>query len=302
VLAIGSPFGFDSTVTAGVVSTVRRSLPGNGWVSFIQTDAAINPGNSGGPLINMRGEVVGINSQIYSQTGGYQGLSFAIPIEVAQRIAKEILATGKVRHARLGIAVQEVSFTLAEAFKLDKPAGALVVDVGKGSAAERAGLQSGDVILAVNGRAVDLSGDVPAIVGLAQPGESIALEVWHRGARVSRRAQLDDAGKQAAGAVAGASSAASSPVGPIGHLGLSLRPLLPDERREAGLATGLVIEGVDGASARAGLQVGDLLLAIDGRPVASVEQANAEVGRSAKAAAVLIQRGGNKLYVALRLE
>ena len=301
VLAIGSPFGFESTVTVGVVSAARRSLPGNGWVSFIQTDAAINPGNSGGPLINTRGEVIGINSQIYSQTGGYQGLSFAIPIEVAQRIALEILATGKVRHARLGVSVQEVNQTLAEAFKLDKPAGALVTDVSKGSAAERAGLVSGDVILAANGRAVDMSGDLPATVGLAQPGDAIELEVWHLGTRVTRRARLDDANKRITGPAA-AASAASSPKVPTGRLGLSLRPLQPDEIRESGITAGLVVEGVSGASARAGLQVGDLLVAIDGRPVTSAEQAAGLVARSDKAAALLVQRGGTKLYVALRLE
>ena len=301
VLAIGSPFGFESTVTVGVVSAARRSLPGNGWVSFILTDAAINPGNSGGPLINTRGEVIGINSQIYSQTGGYQGLSFAIPIEVAQRIALDILATGKVRHARLGVSVQEVNQTLAEAFKLDKPAGALVTDVSKGSAAERAGLVSGDVILAANGRAVDMSGDLPATVGLAQPGDAIELEVWHLGTRVTRRARLDDANKRVTGPAA-AASAASSPKVPTGRLGLSLRPLQPDEIRESGITAGLVVEGVSGASARAGLQVGDLLVAIDGRPVTSAEQAAGLVARSDKAAALLVQRGGTKLYVALRLE
>ena len=298
VLAIGSPFGFESTVTVGVVSAARRSLPGNGWVSFIQTDAAINPGNSGGPLINMRGQVIGINSQIYTQTGGYQGLSFAIPIEVAQRNALEILATGKERHARLGVAVQEVNQPLAEAFKLDKPAGALITDVGKGSAAEHAGLVSGDVVLAANGRAVDLSGDLPATVGLAQPGDTLDMVVWHLGARVTRRAVLDDANRPAAGAA----SAASSPKGPTGRLGLSLRALQPDERRESGNAAGLVVEAVEGLAARAGLQIGDLLLAIDGRPVTSAEQAAALVARSDKAAALLIQRGGSKLYVALRLE
>jgi serine protease Do len=298
VLAIGSPFGFESTVTVGVVSATRRSLPGNGWVSFIQTDAAINPGNSGGPLINMRGEVIGINSQIYSQTGGYQGLSFAIPIEVAQRIALEILATGKVRHARLGVSVQEVNQTLAEAFKLDKPAGALVTDVGPGSAAERAGLVSGDVILAVNGRAVELSGDLPATVGLALPGDAIELVVWHLGTRVTRHARLDDAKPPLADATAAVSSPKTAP----GRLGLSLRPLQPDEKRESGITAGLVVEAVAGASARAGLQVGDLLLAVDGRAVTSAEQASELVARSDRAAALLVQRGGSKLYVALRLE
>jgi len=199
------------------------------------------------------------------------------------------------------VSVQEVNQTLAEAFKLDKPAGALVTDVSKGSAAERAGLVSGDVILAANGRAVEMSGDLPATVGLAQPGDAIELEVWHLGTRVTRRARLDDANKRVTGPAA-AASAASSPKVPTGRLGLSLRPLQPDEIRESGITAGLVVEGVSGASARAGLQVGDLLVAIDGRPVTSAEQAAGLVARPDKAAALLVQRGGTKLYVALRLE
>jgi serine protease Do len=302
VLAIGSPFGFESTVTAGVVSAARRSLPGNGWVSFIQTDAAINPGNSGGPLINMSGEVIGINSQIYSQSGGYQGLSFAIPIEVAQRVAQQILATGKVRHARLGVSVQEVNQTLAEAFKLDKPAGALVAEVVKGGAAEHAGLQSGDVVLAVNGHPVMMSGDLPAMVGLAQPGEVIELQVWRLGARKTLQARLDDSEQRAVQAAGAAAAAAPRSPEPSGRLGLALRALLADEKRATGLTSGLVVEGVSGAAARAGVKAGDLLLAIDGRPVNSAEQANAAVAPSDRAAALLVQRGASKLYVALRLE
>jgi len=255
-----------------VVSATRRSLPGNGWVSFIQTDAAINPGNSGGPLINARGEMIGINSQIFSRTGGCQGLSFAIPIDVAQRIAAEILATGKVRHVRLGVAIQEVDQTLAVAFKLDKPAGAFVTDVSKGSAAEKAGLVSGDVIVGINGRTVDVSGDLPAAVGLAQPGGAIEPEVWHRGAEVLRRTRLDDAnppkasGAEATAAAAAAAAAASTIALP-GRLGQAMRPLEAAEMRLSGITAGLVVDGVVGASARAGLQVGDLLLAVDDRPV-----------------------------------
>ncbi len=305
VMAIGSPFGFESTVTAGVISAAHRSLPGSGWVSFIQTDAAVNPGNSGGPLINMRGEIVGINSQIYSQTGGYQGLSFAIPIEVAQRVAKEILATGKVRHALLGVSVQDVNQPLAEAFKLDQPAGALITDVSKGSAAARAGLVSGDVILQANGRHVDLSGDLPAAVGLAQPGETITLEVWHLGARVTRHATLDDANKpdkHAAGSGTDVASETSSTALQTGRLGLALRPLQSDEKRVSGITDGLVVERVTGPAARAGIQTGDLLAAINGHPVTSAVQANALVSATDKAAALLVQRGTTKLYLALRLE
>jgi len=297
VMAIGSPFGFENTVTAGVISATRRSLPGDGFVSFIQTDVAINPGNSGGPLINMRGEVVGINSQIYSGTGGYQGLSFAIPIEVAQRIEQQILSTGQVRHARLGVQIQEVNQTLAEAFKLDKPAGALVTEVAPGSAAERAGIQSGDVLLRINGRAIDLSGDLPAVLGLAQPGDPADIDVWRRGARRAVHMILDDADARDA-AKAGNGNTAKEPTG---RLGLALRALQPAEQREAGLHGGLVIERVSGAAVRAGVQAGDVLLAIDGQPVSTVDQASAVERRVDKAVAILVLRDGAKLYVALRV-
>ena len=296
VMAIGSPYGFEHTVTAGVISATRRSLPGDGFVPFIQTDVAINPGNSGGPLLNMRGEVVGINSQIYSGTGGYQGLSFAIPIDVAQRIEQQILSTGQVRHAHLGVAVQEVDQTLAEAFRLDKPAGALVNAVEKGSAAERAGMASGDVVLAVDGHAIDMAGDLSAFVGLARPGDQIELVLWHHSERRTVQVQLDDTKaheehKQQAAAAT-----------PNDRLGMALRPLRPDERREAGTGSnGLVVEGATGAAARAGVQPGDRLLAIDGQPVSSVAQANSLAGRADKAVAILLQRGGMKLYVPLRL-
>ena len=294
VLAIGSPFGFTSTVTAGVISATRRALPGTSSVAFIQTDAAINPGNSGGPLINMRGEVVGINSQIYSLSGGYQGLSFAIPIEVALRVQQQILATGRVRHARLGVSVQEVNQTMAEAFKLDRPAGALVSDVTPGSAAEKAGLASGDVVLSVNGKEVDMSADLPALVALAQPGEQVELGVWRRGTRRILRASLDDA-KPAVTKETAAPPAAG------GRLGMALRPLQADEKRESGISAGLLVESVSGVAARAGVLAGDVLLAIDGRPVTTLASAAAAVASSDRAAAILIQRGKMKIYVALRL-
>ncbi len=295
VMAIGSPFGFENTVTAGVISATWRSLSGDGFVPFIQTDVAINPGNSGGPLINMRGEVVGVNAQIYSSSGGYQGLSFAIPVDVVQTVERQLLSKGVVRHARLGVSVQEVSQTLAESFKLDKPAGALVADVGKGSAAERSGLLSGDVVLAVNGKPIDASGDLAAIVGLAQPGDTVKLDVWHQGARRVLTARLDDTKVDAEPRehidVAGVS----------GRLGLALRSLKPEEKKESGLSSGLLIERVNDVAQRAGVRAGDLLLAINGSPVTSVAQALAEATRSQRAVALLVQRGDQKIYVPLRI-
>ena len=193
VLAIGSPFGFENSVTAGVVSATGRSLPDDSFVPFIQTDVAVNPGNSGGPLFNSRGEVVAINSQIYSQTGGYQGVSFAIPIEVATRVKDQIVATGKASHARLGVAIQEVNQTFADSFKLEKPEGALVSSVEDGGPADRAGLKSGDVIRKVDGTAIASAGDLPAMLGMKSPGEKVSIELWRDGKPVTVTATLGDA-------------------------------------------------------------------------------------------------------------
>ena len=297
VLAIGSPFGFESTVTAGVISATRRSLPGDSSVPFIQTDAAINPGNSGGPLINMRGEVVGINSQIYSRSGGYQGVSFAIPIGVAQRIEQQILSTGKVRHAKLGVSVQDVNQTLAEAFKLDTPSGALVDDVQKGSAAEHAGVESGDVVLAVNGNPIDLAGDLSANVSLAQPGEQIELDIWRQGTLRKLHAILADA---ALNPVKPPTIADTQP-NPVSRLGLLLSLPKSQGGKLEGKSAGLLIEGVNGAAEYAGVQAGDLLLAIDGKQVSTVAQAGVAAVQSGKSVALLLQRDGMKIYIPLRL-
>ena len=297
VLAIGSPFGFESTVTAGVISATRRSLPGDGSVSFIQTDAAVNPGNSGGPLINMRGEVIGINSQIFTKTGGYQGLSFAIPMAVAQRIQQQILSTGKVRHAKLGVEVQDVNQTLSEAFKLGKPAGALVINVEKGSAAERAGLQDSDVVLAVNGKAIEFSGDLSASVSLAQPGERMELTVWRKGAKRTMQIQLGDASVPVIQSVATATAASR----PVERLGLLLRQQKAADKPGPTSDTGLLIEGVAAAADRAGVQPGDLLLAIDGQTVNTLAQVDMAVQQVGKSAALLVLRDGVKIYIGLRL-
>ncbi|MDD0815608.1 Do family serine endopeptidase [Curvibacter sp. HBC28] len=299
VLAIGSPFGFENTVTAGVVSAKGRSLPDDSAVPFIQTDVAINPGNSGGPLFNARGEVVGINSQIYSRTGGYQGVSFAIPIDLANRIREQIVATGHVEHARLGVVVQEVNQTLADSFKLDRPEGALVSRVEKNGPAERAGLQSGDVIRQVNGQKVVSSGDLPAIIALASPGDTVSLEVWRQGKAQSLSARLGKAGEKTA--AADSDTDAASGASPAGKLGLALRPLQPQEHQQLGLADGLLVQTARGAAARAGVQSGDVLLAVNGTPVRSVEQVRAAVAPSDKSVALLIQRGEDRIFMPLRL-
>ncbi|WP_462390646.1 DegQ family serine endoprotease [Acidovorax sp. Q11] len=295
VLAIGSPFGFENSVTAGVVSAKGRSLPDDSLVPFIQTDVAVNPGNSGGPLFNARGEVVGINSQIYSRSGGYQGLSFSIPIELAAKIKDQIVATGKVRHAQLGVAVQEVNQAFAGSFNLDKPEGALVASVSKGSPAEKAGLQAGDVIRQVDGQPIVASGDLPAWVGQAQPGQQAKLSVWRQGKPVELTATLGDASDKAI------KQARNDDAVGKGQLGLSLRPLEREERQEVGVSEGLVIEQARGPAAAAGVQPGDVLLAINGAPAKNIEQVRAAMAKAGKSVALLIARDGNKIFVPVRL-
>ena len=295
VLAIGSPFGFENTVTAGVVSAKGRSLPDDSAVPFIQTDVAINPGNSGGPLFNTRGEVVGINSQIYTRSGGYQGVSFAIPIDVANKIKNQIVATGKVEHARLGVTVQEVNQAFADSFKLEKPEGALVSSVEKGSPANKAGLQSGDVIQQVNGQPIVSSGDLPAVIGLASPGDTVKLGVWRQGASKALSATLANADDKAA-QVASKKDAASQ-----GKLGLALRPLQPDEQQQVGVDSGLVVQQASGPAAMAGVQAGDVLLSINGISVKNIDQVRATVAQSKKSVALLILRGNSKIFVPVNL-
>jgi serine protease Do len=279
-------------VTAGVVSAKGRNIDQNG-VQFIQTDVAVNPGNSGGPLFNTRGEVVGINSQIYSQTGGYQGLSFAIPIDVAVRIKDQIVATGKVQHAKLGVGLQDVGQGFADAFKLQSPDGALVSNVERGGAAERAGLKAGDVIRKVNGQPIVAGGDLSAIVSVAKPGDKLALDVWRDGKIVQLNATLASASDKPAPVnrdnLAGDDGGAK--------LGLALRPLDPVERSQSGIAAGLVVEDAGGAAAVAGVQPGDVLLAVNGRPVTSVNQVRDVVKKSAKSVALLVQRGDDKIFI-----
>jgi len=295
VLAIGAPFGFENSVTAGVVSAKGRSLPDDSAVPFIQTDVAVNPGNSGGPLFNTKGEVIGINSQIYSRTGGYQGLSFAIPIDLALKIKDQIVAHGKVEHARLGVTIQEVNQALADSFKLDRPEGALVSSVERGGPADKSGLKTGDIIRKVDGKLISSSGDLPAIISLAMPGDKVTLEVWRKGESQQIDARLGSASDPAQ------KRAQADTQADQGRLGLALRPLQPREAQAAGTPDGLLVESVTGAAAKAGINPGDVILAINGTVVKDVEQVRAIVAKSDKSVALLIQRDGDKIFVPIRL-
>jgi len=294
VLAIGEPFGLEETATAGIVSAKGRSLPGDGYVPFIQTDAAVNPGNSGGPLFDSNGAVVGINAQIYSNSGGYQGVSFAIPINVAMQVENQIVKTGKVAHARLGVEVQTLDQSLADSFKLKTPSGALVAQVEPDSSAAHAGIKAGDVILQFNGHPIETAGQLSSQVGIATPGERATLEIWRDGKTQSISATIG---------AADASTVAQASTGPAeqGRLGLALRSLSPAERQQAGVDGGLMVEAAKGHAADAGIQPGDVILSVDGNPVQSVEQLRKMIGSHENQVALLIQRGATRLFVPVGL-
>jgi serine protease Do len=296
VLAIGSPYGFYNTVTAGIVSAKSRSLPDDSMVPFIQTDVAVNPGNSGGPLFNTKGEVVGINSQIFTQTGAFEGLSFAIPINVAERVAKQIIEHGKVEHARLGIAVQTVTQGLANSFGLQTPRGALVAQVEKDSPAAKAGLKPGDIILSVNGEPVNDSADLPMMIGLSTPGTKVTLGVWRDHKQQTITATLGNFSDNVTLA-----SASPGTHGDHGGLGLVVRPLNAAEQRQAGVTHGLLVEGVSGPAEDAGIQPGDILIAVDGKPVDSIDQVRSILKNAGKSVALLIQRGSNRIFIPVQI-
>ena len=294
VLAIGEPFGLEETATAGIVSAKGRSLPGDGYVPFIQTDAAVNPGNSGGPLFDAEGNVVGINAQIYSNSGGYQGVSFAIPINLAVQVKDQIVKTGKVSHARLGIEIQTLDQSLADSFKLPAPNGALVAKVEPDSAAAHAGIKVGDVILKYDGETIVDAGQLSAHVGQAMPGDKASLEIWREGKTSTVTATI---GSAAPVTVADAGDNAAA--GP--RLGLALRPLSPAERQQAGVSGGLMVVQSQGHAADAGIQPGDVVLSVDGTAVDSVAQLRKMIGQHDKQVALLIQRGENRLFVPVSL-
>ena len=294
VIAIGSPFGFENSVTAGIISAKSRSLPSEGYVPFLQTDVAVNPGNSGGPLFNVNGEVIGINSQIFSRSGGYQGLSFAIPIDVAMKVERQLIDHGKASHGRLGIMIQEVSQQLADVFGLGKPSGALVSSVEKGSPAEKAGIEPGDVILKFNGKDIARSADLPPLVSGLTAGTEAKLEFWRKGK--TKEVTLSVGEMKIADAQANSGGQGKD------GLGLALRPLTPEERRQADVAGGLLVENVgDGSAARAGVRAGDVILSVNGEKTASVEQFRSRVAKHDKRMALLIMRGEQKMFVPIDL-
>jgi serine protease Do len=293
-IAIGSPFGFENSVTAGVISAVGRPLPddnGTSFVTFIQTDAAVNPGNSGGPLFNLDGQVVGINSQIYSRTGGYMGMSFAIPIDVALNVKDQLMKNGKVNRSRIGVAVQDIGQQLAQTFGLTTPHGALISSVEPQSPGERAGLKPGDVITSVNGRQIDHSYDLPTVISQLPPGSEAHLGVWHDRKAIDvsvKTVLLEDTPAQAArnGAEDGG-----------GKLGLAVRPLDPSEQQELHTHGRLVVEDVTGPALAAGLQAGDVVLGVNGSGVSTVADLKREVARAGHTVALLIQREDAQIYI-----
>ncbi len=296
VVAMGSPFGFDNTVTAGIISAKARRLESENYVPFIQTDVAINPGNSGGPLFNLAGEVIGINSQIYSRSGGFMGISFAIPIDVALGIKDQLVEFGRVQRGKLGVTIQGVDHELAQTFGLPEPVGALISSVEPGSAADKAGLKSGDVVLAVDGTRVAESADLPRLIGERRPGTDISLEIWRDGAKQSMRARLDEmqSGLAQSGPARGNES--------VGKLGLQGRALTREEAAELGVQGGILVESAREPAARFGIREGDVILAINNQPVTSTNEFRALLERSGKRFALLIQRGDSRIFVPVRIE
>ncbi len=303
VFAIGSPFGFDSSVTAGIVSAKGRSLPQENFVPFIQTDVSINPGNSGGPLFNMNGEVVGINSQIYTRSGGSMGLSFAIPIDVATQVADQLRTTGKVTRGRIGVMIQELTRELADSFGLSKPVGALISGVEKNGPAGKAGIEPSDVILKFDGKPVDSSSDLPRMVAAVKPGSKVVVELWRKGASKSVTVEVGEMPEEGKPAFTARKQADDAEV--ISRLGIAVRELSKEQQQELETRGGLLVEEVKGSAAHAaGLQPGDVLLAIGNIPIRSLRQFNEilkQVPRE-RNVALLVRRGDAASYVAIRLD
>ena len=300
VAAIGSPFGLENTMTAGIVSAKGRALPQENFVPFIQTDVAINPGNSGGPLFNLAGEVVGINSQIYSRSGGSMGLSFSIPIDVAIEVSNQLKASGKITRGWLGIAIQELTKELAESFGMKNTNGALVAGVEKNGPADKGGLEAGDVITKFDGKAIMASSDLPRAVGAAKPGKIAAVEILRKG---SAKTLNIGVGEMPTDSVEVAQNNKAAPKAEANKIGLTLRELTVAQKKKLNGKNGLLVLESVGAAAQAGIRRGDVILGLNNSESQSVEQFNKQINAVAigKTVAVLVQRGENTLYVPIKV-
>lgn len=296
VVTIGAPFGLEQSVSHGIVSATGRALPGFAAVPHIQTDAPVNPGHSGGPLLDASASVVGINSQIYTVSGGYVGLSFAVPIDVALRVKDQIVAKGRMSHGYLGVAMQNLDLTLARAFGLDRPHGALVSAVEVGSAAEKGGLRAGDIITAFNGQRLHMAGDLTSHMGVIAAGERVRLEVWRARASHELVVRMDPA----IGIDDAVDPEARSPA--PRELGWQMRPLSTQERQQLGVPGGLWVQAVSELSAQAGLQVGDVLLLINLSPVQSLDDLNRLTQVRPQQLGLLVDRDGERRFIPLELD
>lgn len=298
VVAIGSPFGLENTVTAGIVSAKGRALPQENFVPFIQTDVAINPGNSGGPLFNLKGEVVGINSQIYSRSGGYMGLSFAIPINVALDISNQLKSGGKITRGWLGIAIQEITKELAESFGMKNTNGALVAGVEKGTPAEKGGLEAGDVILKFDGKPVVNSSDLPRIVASTKPGKTVPVEILRKS---SGRTLNIAVGEMPVDKDEAAFSPKNTNSQESNRIGLTLKELTPQQKKSLNGRNGLLVMNAQGNAAQAGIRSGDVILGLNNTAIQSLEQFDKQItaAGNGKTIALLVLRGENTLYLSL---
>jgi serine protease Do len=301
VLAIGSPFGFDNSATAGIISATARSVPGENYVPFIQTDVPVNPGNSGGPLFNLAGEVIGINSQIFSRTGGFMGVSFAIPIDVARNVEEQLIKTGHVVRGRIGVTIQDVNAQLAESFGLDRPRGALVSSVEKDGPAAHAGVAPGDVILAVDGRPIERYGELSSTIAAMRPGADVNLAVWRGGKEQTLSVKVAELKEQPASVAYRGGRPKQPAAAESSALGLTVRPLEPSEKEQANTQGSLVVEEVSGPAQAAEIQRGDIILGINGKRVHSAKELQDAAHAAGKNVALLIQREDAQIFVPLRL-
>jgi len=302
VVAIGSPFGMENSVTAGIVSATSRDLPNEAYVPFIQTDVAVNPGNSGGPLFNLSGEVVGVNSQIYSQSGGYMGLSFAIPIDMANDVREQLVKSGRVTRGMIGIQIQPMDADLAESFGLDRPHGALVGKLTPGGPAEKAGIKTGDVILSVDGRSIENDKSLPAIVSAIRPGNNTELEIWRDSKKQKVTARVVEYKDDGAVVEEPRPSARGGSAAEPAALGLSVRPLTSDEKLQIETSGTLVVENVAGAAEAAGIRPGDVILGVGGARIKTTAELQAAIKRSGRVVALLIQREDSQVYLTIRTD